>query len=383
MQTLDQTVFSMENSTSGLITRNQNDVTTGNHLGDPLAGDHIDQSDVVSETVTLVVMYFSFVIIPIGFILNSFCLIIFVKTRISKSASGIHLTFLAVADNVILVALFVYNTEDWSQHSGIPNFRNYGFILCTGSHFAGAAGLLWSGLLLASATIERFLSVAVPFKVKSWNLYSKSKILMFVYFVIACVLTGYEFFCYSMQLVPSSGKEECLYSEKYAKVCSIFDTVVNSVLSNGICFCRILVFTVLTSVFLQRAKAVRSRLKEGNEPESNLESQITLMLVIVAVAFLVFRIPEMVLYQMRRYFKAENTTNSTSENVDSLYPIFLVLVLMNHSVNFVIYVTFLRTFRKAFFSLFKCSARNSAPWNVDSNTHSTMAAPTISQSSLN
>ena len=76
-----------------------------------MAGDRINQSDVVSERVTHVVMYFSFVIITIGFILNSFCLIIFVKTRISKSASGIHLTFLAVADNVILVALFVYNTE--------------------------------------------------------------------------------------------------------------------------------------------------------------------------------------------------------------------------------------------------------------------------------
>ena len=353
-------IASMENFTSGLVQRNQNDVITGNQFAEPVAGGHNNQSDLVSETVTLVVMYFSFVIIPIGFILNSFCLIVFVKTRIFKSASGIHLTFLAVADNVILVALFLYNTEDWSQYSGLPNFRNYGFALCTGSHFAAAAGLLWSGALLASATIERFLSVAVPFKVKTWNLYDKSKILIFVYFVIACILAGYEFFCYSMQVVTPSDTKECLYSEKYAKVCNIFDTVVNSVLSNGICFCLILVFTILIGIFLQRAKAVRTRLNKSGETESKSEFQITLMLVIVAVAFLAFRIPEMVLYQMRRYFKAENITNSTSENVESLYPIFLVLVLCNHSVNFFIYVTFLKTFRQAFLRLFKCSARKSA-----------------------
>ena len=366
-------IVSMKNSTSGL-----------NQSAGPMPEGHANQSDVVSGTGTLVVMYFSLVIIPIGFILNSFCLIIFVKTRIFKSATGIHLTCMAVADNVILVALFLYSTEDWSQHSGLPNFRNYGFFSCTGSHFAGAAGLLWSGMLLASATIERFLAVAIPFKVKTWDLYRKSKMLMFVYFVIACILTGYEFLCYSMQILPSSETEECLYSKKYAKICRIFDTVVNSVLSNGICFCLILVFSVLTSFFLWRAKAVRIQLNQSGESESNMEFQVTLMLVTVAFAFLVFRIPEMVLYQMRRNFKAENTTNSASENAESLHPVFLVLVLFNHSVNFLIYVTFLETFRKTFPRLFKCPARKTATnsSSVDSTSHATMTMSTISQSSF-
>ena len=41
---------------------------------------------------------------------------------------------------------------------------------------------LWSGVLLASATVERFVSVVYPLKVKTWDLYQISKMLKIVHF---------------------------------------------------------------------------------------------------------------------------------------------------------------------------------------------------------
>ena len=300
-----------ESSTSGFWNNNSDVIkncSTRHNVTDSMIGGTFDQSNPWSDIAARVAMYISFVIMPGGFLLNSVCLVIFVKSRIAKSATGIHLAFIAVADNVILVSLFLYNTKYWSEYTNIPNLRNYGFILCTGPHFAAAVGLLWTGILLASATIERFASVAFPLKVKMWNLYKKSTIMMVVYFVSACILTGYELLCYTMKTVFPNDEAECVYSEKYAKVCNIFDTIVNSVLSNGICFCLILIFTVLTSIFLHRAKRMRPQLGQKTNSETNREFQITLMLVVVAILFLIFRIPEMILYQMRGTLRQTTST---------------------------------------------------------------------------
>ena len=307
----------------------------------------------LADSISQVSMYCHMIIIPVGGILNLFCFIVFVKSKTVKTATGIHLTFLTFADGLVLLSSFTYGTEQWSKYIAIPDLRNLSTFTCKFGFYTINVAFLWSGLLLASASFERFLSVAFPLKVQSWRLYKISKILMIVYLVGSLVLCSYSFLCH--ELVPlKNGINACLYTQKEinVQICNISDTIVNMVLSNMACILVIFIFTVMISTRLLKYRRRRSEL--GNENDSGKEFQITLMLVIVATLFLILRIPEVILYQMVYFFLAEDALNPMLNDVFTIYPIFVSFLLLNHSVNFFIYMTFFENFRQTFKRLFIC-----------------------------
>ena len=179
------------------------------------------------------------------------------------------------------------------------------------------AGFLWSGLLLASVTVERFISVEYILKVKSWNLYAKTKILMIVYFVVAFGLSSFSVICYNIMIIKD-GLKSCVYTMENQFFCNTSNLIVNNMISNGLCSFVILLFTISTSVFLFRLR--KNRVELGSE--SGKEFQISLMLIIVASLFLILRLPEMVLFQLFNYFVTENTYTSLARNVFSIIYLF-------------------------------------------------------------
>ena len=143
------------------------------------------------------------------------------------------------------------------------------------------AGFLGSGLLLASATIERFLSVAFPLKVQQWKMYAKTKVLMVAYIVLAFSLSSYALLCVEFQPATSNTSETCVLAEQYNDVCFLSDVIIIIAFSNSLCSFLILMFTILISAYLFRLR--KARLEMGKK--SAKEFQITLMLVMVALFF--------------------------------------------------------------------------------------------------
>ena len=86
----------------------------------------------------------------------------------------------------------------------------------------------------------------------------------------------------------------------------------------------------------------------------NIQFQMILMLVMAALFFMVLRIPEMVLFEITYYNDINGIVDSLSEKMLFLHQALLVCVAFNHSVNFLIYVKFLRSFRHTFLSMVTC-----------------------------
>ena len=86
----------------------------------------------------------------------------------------------------------------------------------------------------------------------------------------------------------------------------------------------------------------------------NIQFQMILMLVMVALFFMVLRIPEMVLFEITYYNDINGIIDTLSEKMLFLHQALLVCVALNHSVNFLIYVKFLRSFRHIFLSMVTC-----------------------------
>ena len=293
-------------------------------------------------------------IIPIGLILNILCFVIFIKSKTYQSATGIHLTYLALADNLVLVSIFMWSHDVFSKYIDFPGMHTMSYVACVGPFYLSTVGVLWSGLLLSSATIERFISVAFPIRIRMWNLYYKSKILMLIYMVVSFGISGFGLLCLNIML-SKNGQKSCVENRTHAKLCSVWNTVVYSTLSNGVCSFTIFVFTILTSVYLFKYKNKRAKLGQQDVNDSNnKEFQITLMLVTVATLFLILRLPEMILYQVMAYYRRANIYNSVYDTIIYIYPIFSLLIVLNHTINFVIYFVFLGSFRRTFVSLFPC-----------------------------
>ena len=149
----------------------------------------------VYDIINRIGMYTAFVLCPTGFILNLVSVVIFVKSKIARTSVGLHMVFLAIADNLVLVSGFIDGTSVWQFLINIPDLCALTSFTCSASNYFHGVGLTWSGILLASSTIERFMAVALPLRVKAWNLYKKSKVLMGLYLMLCIVICSHGWFC--------------------------------------------------------------------------------------------------------------------------------------------------------------------------------------------
>ena len=70
-------------------------------------------------------------------------------------------------------------------------------------------GFFSTGLILCSATIERFLAIAFPLKYRSWNTQRTSKIILSVLLIISFLIMIFTAFFHEM---PEKGK--CVIESK-------------------------------------------------------------------------------------------------------------------------------------------------------------------------
>ena len=281
-------------------------------------------------------------IIPVGTILNCLCLYIIIKSGIYKSGTGIHLLFIAIADNVVILSSMFTDSSNTSRVF-LPLLFNNKVISCEFTFFTMLTGFLWSGLLLTSATCQRFLSVAFPLKMKTWNLYEKSKILMGVYIIASFGLNSLFLICLKSVKIED-GNWRCFPVSKFQTLCRYNDIIVSTVLSNCLCSFLIFVFTILTSIFLFKQAKKRSHMLKDSD--SSKEFQISLMLITVATLFLVLRLPEIVMFQVVSFFAGNSFQKSVPQILVDIYPFLWVPVELNHSINFFIYLIFLKSFRQ-------------------------------------
>ena len=320
---------------------------------DILIDSHGNQSNSVFAVIAQVEMYSDLVIAPMGIFVNFLSIAIFVKSRMAWTSVGLHLMYLAVADNLVLVSGFIGSTQTWHMFINIPDLWSSNIITCSGTYLSINVGFTWSGALLASATVERFLAIAVPLNVKCWNIYHKSKILMAIYFILSLMLCSYGVPCHEM--ISMDGTNVCEPSSKFKDMCYIGDMIVIGVIANGVCFTMILVFTILTTISLHKYKQKRADL--GTLKDTGREIRMTLMLVTVAVLFVVLRAGDIITYFLSVYSESHKLPKTIIDTFHGIWPVFILLSNINHSINFIVYVIFLEDFRKTFVRMFSCCRR--------------------------
>ena len=258
---------------------------------------------------------------PIGLLLNTISFVVFYSSKTYKTSTGLHLMSLAIADNFVSMGLFFYNSSIWNNYINTIDFLNVNDIACKGIILFSVFSVFWSSMLLASATVERFISVAFALKAKRWNLLYVSKILLIVY-VLASLLLSVAL-AYFRKITEIGEVKFCGTDEQYEQVFNVFVVGIYYVVSFGICSGLIVIFTFLTLFKAKRNQTLLSQTSNNNQSDN--EFKITLMLFIVACLFIFTRIPILIVYEIILYHQSRQ--HYTSDVLINVVKVFIQLIL--------------------------------------------------------
>ena len=168
-----------------------------------------------------------------------------------------------------------------------------------------------------------------------------------------------------------SNATQCFILQDKRKLFVVLDIIVVRGIGDLLIGVLILIFTILSiKVLLQAQKLRTDSLRErslcsscGNQIHGfhrksykSRESQITRMLLMLAVMFLLFKLPYTILYYVTlNWYKREASGFSTIETVvNNAKSISLVFALMGYAFNFFVYVILVPSFRSNLCATLKC-----------------------------
>ena len=306
------------------------------------------------DTAFQVGLHSNVILVPIGIILNILSFVIFYQIKTHKSATGLHLMCMAIADNFALVAIFLNDVPAYSIYSFIPDIHALHNFFCKSISIFLNGSVLWCGLLPASATVERFICVSFALKVKSWNLLKLSKLLLIAYFLLS--------FCLNILYLAHH-----IVNVYNVKTCIVFpdgtgyltDLIVNGILSNVVVLSVILFFTVAIAIHLYRYKKQRNDLSQNISNGENKEFMITAMLFTVACLFLVTKIPIVIVSEIGKNIQPEDYSDfEIFRHLLVALVIGTLLRVISNSTNLIIYVIFFKEFRDTFVDFCTNRVRN-------------------------
>ncbi len=293
---------------------------------------------------------------PVGVVLNLTSVVVLCILKEHKRCLGLKMIFLALADSVFIggMCLFLINNM-YSTHRIIPNIIGMSktFCLLTSTLFLHT-GVTCSSTFLAAITVERYLIIAFPLRVKAWNLLRFTIIFFCAVFIISFLSSIPMIF--ALDVVERGTIELCKLKAGARHHFINIMYVQNAV--NGTNTVIIATFTFLICLCLAKARKWRHDMTNSVQ-RTESDFKVSVMVVVVASLFVLTRTPQLVLSViMEENIKRGNTDTTFFRNAMKYYPFGDLFVLVNHSVNFFVYFAFLKKFRQV---LLRCRCSTATP----------------------
>ncbi len=309
-------------------------------------------------------------ICSIGLGANSCALLVLLKSSIIKSTTGIYLSFLAVFDNLVLVTQLVYS------FSHVVHLSNF------------ACKLFWmlripvvtiSNHIVVTMTIEKCYVLVNPYKTKPTR---KQALIVATASVTIITLVSAIQAGITHGLVSAPVDRDFINSSVNVTVDNNFPMIGNEKTVCGVLpqyeeFSQ-KVLSVVSMVFIRTLAPViviicnliiiKSLRKHANQVAPlnatstiNNDKRITKLLIIISLCFAVLTLPSSIYILLAPYFYDDLSNAVATES--PAFQVVLDCLLINHSVNYFLYIMAGKTFRKealaAFKSLFTiCTGNN-------------------------
>ena len=332
--------------------------------------------------------YYLYLICGVGIPGNIACIFTLVFMRPVMS-STIYMLCLAAVDTVAIVLKMVY--LQLTAHE-----IQLGASGCQMMFLFGTVSQQLSNWILVAMTLERFIAIWFPFKVKTFcnkRNSSTSLIVMFVFFVLANLQFVFTFDEVSDPFV----KFDCRPKQEHAKFVQYVWYWIDGALYAFVPIILIIVFNGLIIYAVRKSGRDQRDLTNRaiNMSEKLIQQrQVTVMLLTISLVFVILILPNCIFFIVKTYWSWRETMHGIAQYY-LVYQTVFVLSDLNHAVNFYLYTLSGRKFRQKFAQIICCRKTrprrnpqsyysNLASMGKDSRTSmSGVTSATISRSTIN
>lgn len=360
---------------SNLSTIGNDEITTTTPTG---CGDIMTKQ--TSDKISYILVCFVFPIITLsGIIGNIISLIVLSQKRIFK-ATVILLLGLTVADCLFLIANFLRKATCIIEQFDVLKASWYYVKTFTSLYYLTISTGRVSTLLVVAISVERFIAVTFPLKVRTIS--TKFRMLMLVIFVYILTFGVLSLVPAQMDAKASNGTYYVVMSKFFLKNSTFYqfyNNYVSIILFRWVPKIMIIIFNALIFWKLKTRMALNDDIRTAKSSSSTRrqrdQGQITTMLLVVATVFIVSLLPRDAFAITKRIVKEFKSNGRYKYTYQIVNDISIVFEMINSSINFVIYMALNKTFSSVYLGLFcRCIDKYSTN-NIDRNNTSRYSTP--------
>ena len=295
-------------------------------------------------------------IIILGTIGNVLSLIVLLRPRMRVKSTFLYLAGVAAAD---LIVLIVGPLRKWVTDIGNVDFAGRFNWVCKTVCFLGGVSTHYSVWLLVFVTLERFVVIAMPMIFPLVCRRSRALTAMGVLLGIVLAINVHVFWTHGIVQHSSNSPTQCQeLSSQYPEFLTAWfwiDVCVYSILP----FFIILTLNVLIIVNVRRAGRMGVALSSQVQTDVNL---LTVMLLTLSFTFLLTTAPMSVYIMYRVLYVPEPLTPLWVAEITLARTLCLLIMWINHAINFFLYCLAGKKFRQELCTLMHCSGRSGSSW---------------------
>ena len=263
-------------------------------------------------------------IVTFGIVGNVLTLITVLNKRCKKTSFIVVIAALAITDTIVLISAPLYAL-----------MRNSAVFLCKLLTFCLYASRHISVWLVAVLTLERTFTVYWPIKVNSVCVPKTGFIVLAV--VIATLLATDAHLLFGNTFISFGNKTECGFKNTAFENFYIFyfpwiDLTIGLILPA-------IVIIALNSAILVRVFNSTSALTTNTQADRiNKNRHLLRMAFLISTAFLVLYLPRLIYKVSRPYIYKDTSLNRINETDANMSAVVSNLVLLNHGINFMLYI---------------------------------------------
>ncbi|XP_041359778.1 lysophosphatidic acid receptor 1-A-like isoform X1 [Gigantopelta aegis] len=291
-----------------------------------------------------------------GLIGNFIAMWIFIKLKITSSKAFFHLFILAVTDTAVL---FTNLGKPWIKHTFDLEVRNLSDAGCKLHQFFAYTFMDFSGWILVSLAIERFVSVYRPMDYQKWCTIKLAMLKLLIIFIVICAINAHLLGTYGL-----SNDNVCdIINEDFRHYDENIFIWIDLCVLSLIPFVIMLTCSVLIVYKLKNSDMVRhpslhtSSLKNSETSKwktVNRNTPNTQLLVVLAIVYICLCLPNSTTYPVDKLLVHPKNTSYSSAQWDVAWTVTYLLQLCNYAINTIIYTKQSKKFNEEFQKLICC-----------------------------
>ena len=288
-------------------------------------------------------LYISLFLVIVG-LLGNFINILVMLKLMRKHTSSIYIVILALSDSIFLILEFIVSLLPvlGCFHFSHPlSFRIiYNAVSCKVVMFLYNLAANYSSLLIICFTVERFIAVHKPMKVKQLCTMKRTRVTCVVSLVIisVCVMP------YNFLMIGLDSMRRCTVHPKWISSHSVIN-VVELALFRVVPVFIIAVMNIF--IICKVVKHVPLSAELARRDQDNKSRQLTLILILISTSYIVLCVPDLITAVYWTFLVSKDKVAIYSKEFWILYKSTQTLYTAAFAINFYLYVLGSRMYRQS------------------------------------